>query len=50
MKKAKPRKYPMAPVQFEGWLARRKKCAAFESKKDYNRKFKHKNKEKQSWE
>lgn len=36
--------YAMAPLQLEGWLARRKKCAPMKNKKAYSRKTKHKQK------
>ena len=38
-----PSDFKMTPEQLQAWIAKRKKCATFKSKKDYTRKEKHKN-------
>ena len=35
--------FKMTPEQLQAWIAIRKKCATFKSKKDYTRKEKHRN-------
>lgn len=37
----------MSPEQLEKWIALRKKCQFFPSRKPYTRKIKHKNREKE---
>lgn len=39
----RPSDFKMTPEQLQGWIAIRKKCATFKSKKDYSRKEKHRN-------
>ena len=38
-----PSDFKVPAEQLQAWLAIRKKCATFKSKKDYTRKEKHKN-------
>jgi hypothetical protein len=38
-----PSDFKMTPEQLQAWIAIRKKCATFKSKKDYSRKEKHRN-------
>ena len=38
-----PSDFKMTPEQLQAWIAKRKKCATFKSKKDYSRKEKHRN-------
>lgn len=38
-----PSDFKMTPEQLQAWIAKRKKCATFKSKKDYTRKGKHRN-------
>lgn len=35
--------FKMPPEELQAWIARRKKCGAHKSKKDYTRKEKHRN-------
>ena len=37
--------FKMTPEQLQAWIAKRKKCGAHKSKKDYRRKEKHPNAE-----
>lgn len=38
-----PSDFKMTPEQLQSWIAKRKKCGAHKSKKDYHRKEKHPN-------